>query len=102
MDFQFNINRKGNDLTLTMAGRLDTLSATDLAKEVKEINAQPYDSIDVEISGLNYISSSGLRCFVDLFKGCKSKGANFSITGMQPAVREIFNLTGFTKVFGLK
>lgn len=84
-----------------MSGRLDTLSATDLAKEVKEINAQSFDTIEIEISGLSYISSSGLRCFVDLFKGSKSKGAAFIITGMQPAVREIFDLTGFSKIFGL-
>lgn len=102
MDFQFKTQRKGNDAILTMSGRLDTLSAASLANEIKELNAEPLQSIEVEISGLSYISSSGLRCFVDLFKGCKSKGAPFAIKGMQPAVHEIFDLTGFSKIFDLK
>lgn len=101
MDFQLKTNRQGNDIVLSMSGRLDTLSAAELATAVKDIVSQQFDSVDVEISGLSYISSSGLRCFVELFKACKSRGAAFTITGMQPAVREIFNLTGFTKVFGL-
>lgn len=102
MDFKFKTNRKEANVTLAMSGRLDTLSAGELAKEIKEINTLPIESVEVEISGLSYVSSSGLRCFVDLFKSCKSKGTAFSITGMQPSVREIFDLTGFTKVFGLK
>lgn len=100
-DFQFKNSRNGGDVTLVMSGYLDTLSATNLSKEVKEIIAEPFDSMEVEISGLDYISSSGLRCFVDAFKGCKSHGATFKITGIQPPVREIFDLTGFTKIFGL-
>lgn len=101
MDFQYQTKRQADALTLTLTGRLDTLSAANLAKEINDINTLPLQSVEVDISDLSYISSSGLRCFVNLFKGCKSKGAAFSITGMQPSVREIFDLTGFSAIFGI-
>lgn len=101
MEFQFETNRNGGDVTLVMSGRLDTLSAINLAKEVENIIAEPFNSIEVDASGVNYISSSGLRCFVTIFKASKSHDATFKITGIQPAVREIFDITGFSDIFGL-
>lgn len=102
MAFQNKTEYNGKELTLTLSGRLDTLSAAELENEVHKILETPFESLIVEISELDYISSSGLRCFVKLYKGCKGSGAEMTITGMQPSIREIFDLTGFSKIFGLQ
>lgn len=102
MDFKYQTISNGDSTTLQLSGRLDTLSAVELDKEVKTLIANLSGPLDIEISGLTYISSSGLRCFVELLKACRAKSLPLTITGMQPAIREIFDLTGFSKVFTIK
>lgn len=96
-----SIEKTAEGTRLTLEGRLDTLSASELEKAVAEIVQNPGKSVEVAIDGLTYISSSGLRCFVQLYNSCRKAGAPMTVSGMQPAVKEIFDLTGFSKIFGV-
>lgn len=101
MEFNSKIQRENDNIILTLEGRLDTNSASQLDENIQPIIKNPGKSLTIVIDNLTYISSSGLRCFVQLYNAMKAAGAEFHITGMQPAIREVFDLTGFTKVFGL-
>jgi anti-anti-sigma factor len=54
--------------------------------------------IVIDCSGLNYISSAGLGLLVDAFRAVKPKGGELKVAAMTPAIADIFDILGFSKV----
>lgn len=86
--------------TLTLIGRLDTTAAQNLNAELEQLLAQSgsIESLTVDADGLEYISSSGLRILLTLTKRYK----DFHIVSVQPAVYDVLNMTGFTKIMNVE
>lgn len=51
---------------------------------------------------MEYISSSGLRIFLKLKKSVDAKGGQVTLSALQSTVREVFDMTGFAKMFQIK
>lgn len=54
--------------------------------------------IEMDCSELEYISSSGLRLFLTLQKSVNARGGKLVILNMQSAIKDIFNMTGFSRI----
>lgn len=90
-----NIERKAeNGITFVLDGRLDTVTAPELEKELDEAlgNAQP---ITLDLEKLEYISSAGLRVLLKAQKELK-KEESLKLINVGSAVMEILEITGFT------
>jgi anti-sigma B factor antagonist len=83
-------------------GRLDTVTHTELASELREIFAADKANLVFDLSSLKYISSAGLRVFLTAQKKVNAQGTTMKITGMIPAVKEIFELTGFSTIMTIE
>jgi anti-sigma B factor antagonist len=59
------------------------------------------DRLIVDLSGLEYISSAGLRVLMLAAKQSKAQGGTLLLAGLQPLVQEIFEISRFTMVFGI-
>ena len=57
------------------------------------------DQLILDLSGLEYISSAGLRVLMLAAKQCKAQKGTLIVTGLQALVREIFEISKFTLVF---
>lgn len=90
----------GGKVTLTLVGRLDTVAAQELNAELQPLLAKQdgIESLVVDAEGLEYISSSGLRILLTLTKQYK----DFRIISVQPAVYDVLNMTGFTKIMNVE
>ncbi|MEE3467886.1 MAG: phosphotransferase [Eubacterium sp.] len=87
-------------LTLYLEGRIDTSNAADIENEILEIMAANADTTPVfDASGLEYISSAGLRV---LMKIRKKVGAPIDVEEVSLEVYEIFETTGFTDLLNVK
>jgi len=53
----------------------------------------------VDLSGVEYMDSTGLGTLVGLHKRLREAGGQVLIAGAQPRVRKIFDITGLTQVF---
>jgi anti-sigma B factor antagonist len=53
----------------------------------------------LDLSGLEYVSSAGLRCLMLAAKEAGARGGRFKVAGMQPVVAEIFQISRFHLVF---
>ena len=85
---------KKDNTTLALSGRLDTVTAPELEKAVAELLPQA-DSLVLDLGSLEYISSAGLRVILKAYKTLANKGG-LKLTGVQEAVREVFDITGFS------
>jgi anti-anti-sigma factor len=92
----------GDTFVLTPTGRLDHASAeafsAALAEPVERC-AAGRDHIVLDFSALEYISSAGLRVLMVARKQSRARGGRLVIAGLQPIVREIFEISRFDAVF---
>ena len=53
----------------------------------------------IDLTGVEYISSAGLRCFLVLHKRLKAVSGTLDLSGLQGMVKEVFNISGFATLF---
>lgn len=88
-------------LLLTVDGRLDTTQSDAFEKEMMQVLEEGNKKIIMDCSGLNYISSSGLRIFLTMQKRMMAVGGTFKICNLQPSIQEIFDMSGFSMIFSI-
>ncbi len=87
-------------LVISLEGRIDTNNASETEKSLFEaVEGHSEEEVVMDASGLEYISSAGLRA---LMKLRKSYGKAITITEVSPEVYEIFDTTGFVELFDVK
>ncbi len=88
-----------NDLKIVVVqGRLDTTNAGEFEQQMTEILNGGCTRLILDCTGLNYISSSGLRVFLVIQKKMKLVNGQFRLFGLQPSIREIFDIAGFSVI----
>lgn len=92
-------SKKGNSLVIEIIGRLDTSNYGELESNLLAALENGEKNMVINCSGLNYVSSSGLRVFLMALKKIKSVEGHFALCGLQDNVREIFEIAGFTSIF---
>jgi ABC-type transporter Mla MlaB component len=55
----------------------------------------------VDLAGISYVSSAGLRVLLALAKQMSSGGGELRLCGLAPSVRQVFDLSGFSKLFAI-
>jgi len=91
-----------NALVLSPTGRLDHDNCESFREELAphlERSARNTMAIVLDLSGLEYVSSAGLRCFMLAAKQAKAQSSRIVIASMQPVVAEIFQIARFNLVF---
>ena len=99
-----DINNKtySDILVLSPAGRIDHANSEDFRNSMAPFIARCTgngESIVLDLAGVDYISSAGLRCFMLAEKQAKAQGGTIVVAAMQPVVKEIFEISRFTLVF---
>ena len=87
------INR-GQEGELVLEGRLDTLTAPE-AEEVFNQMAERFEKIVLNMAGMEYVSSAGLRTLKRLHLAMKKKNGSLVLTNVRKMVMEVFEMTGF-------
>ena len=91
-----NKTGSGRKLTLALAGRLDTVTAPELEKELQD-SLEGIDTLIFDFSGLEYVSSAGLRVLLSAQKTMNKQG-EMKLTHVNESIMEIFEVTGFTDI----
>ena len=87
------INR-GQEGELVLEGRLDTLTAPE-AEEVFNQMAERFEKLVLNMAGMEYVSSAGLRTLKRLHMAMKKKNGSLVLTNVRKMVMEVFEMTGF-------
>jgi anti-sigma B factor antagonist len=80
-------------------GRLDTAAAPETDKAMQPLLESDGKDIILDCTGLEYISSSGLRIFLNILKNAKGKGSHVFIRGVNEPIQKVFKMTGFYNLF---
>lgn len=97
-----NIEKKldGDNLVLSLEGRLDTMTAPELEDVIKG-NTDGIKALTIDMTKLEYISSAGLRTLLMAKKLLQNKGV-VKVTNINEIVREVFEVTGFIDLLDIE
>jgi anti-sigma B factor antagonist len=82
-------------------GRLDFSSAASFERQLNEVLAGAGTApaaVIIDCAALDYVSSAGLRAFLLAARGSQRAGISFALCALKPAVREVFDLSGFSRI----
>lgn len=91
---------EGERLTLTLSGRLDTNSSPALEAELKQ-SVGGVKELIFDFSGVEYISSAGLRILLAAQKVMNRQGS-MKLIGVNADVMEVFEITGFSDILTIE
>ncbi|MBL8034306.1 MAG: STAS domain-containing protein [Leptospiraceae bacterium] len=92
----------GNYIVAYLKGRLDVHISGEIEKDLMVLSEKNPDSDFVlNLEGIEYMSSSGLRVLVALMRHLKSKGRKMKLCNMNVAVKKIFEVVELMDMFDI-
>lgn len=95
-----NKTLNGKELLIALTGRLDTTTAPQLDEELKA-SLGDVEDLKFDFSGLEYISSAGLRVLLSAQKEMNKKGSML-VKNCNEEIKEIFEVTGFVDILNIE
>jgi len=96
---QIESTQHGNAAVVQLSGRLDAESAPAFESACEKQLSEGRTHLILDMSGLQYVSSMGLRSFLAIAKQAKSKKGAVLLCGMKGFVKEVFDLANLTSQF---
>ena len=82
----------------SIAGRMDALSAPDVEAKLNQWLEQNKARLIMDLEGLDYISSAGLRILLSAAKKLKARGGVLLLARLQTGVKQVFEISGFAAI----
>lgn len=92
------IDKTPTKTLVTLNGRVDTTNADQFQQDLSPLMEGDVPNIDIDCNGLTYTSSQGLRVFLMLQKSVMARHGTMVMRNMNPRVKEVFDITGFSNI----
>lgn len=89
---------KGKVLVLKPEGRLDSNTINAAEADMFAFLEKGETRVVIDLSNLDYISSSGLRLMLMMGKRLSLKSGKLALCGLKPQIREVFEISGFISI----
>ena len=90
----------GAELTVAVAGRLDTITAPELETSLRE-SYVGVSKLILDFAALDYVSSAGLRVILQAQKTMNKQG-EMVIRNVNEGINEVFEVTGFIDILTIE
>jgi anti-sigma B factor antagonist len=84
---------------VTVSGRIDSSNASEFDDALKGIMDSGRHKIVLDLSGVNYMSSAGLRAIVAALRECKKHRGDVRLAELSERVSEVLSLAGLDSLF---
>ena len=93
------VQENDKQIVATLSGELDTAAALELENNLQPLYEGNGREIVIDCAELEYIASSGLRVLLGILKKANADGSRVVLKNVGDVIREVFELTGFAKIF---
>lgn len=90
--------KQGNAVILKVIGRMDTLTAPEFENACVKWIDQGEKLLVADFSGLDYISSAGLRTIMVVGKRLRGTGGKIGFCQLSTMVERVFSMSGFSAI----
>ena len=98
---EINVETRGKVKIVALRGRLDANSSPTVEKQLQAFLDQGGDRLVLDLSGLAYISSVGLRIFIAVAKNIQKVNGKLALAGLNDHIYEVFKIAHFTSIFSI-
>ena len=81
---------------------MNSVNLKEMEENIASLEVNLGDVVIVDCSGMDYICSSGLRVFLATYKMIAQKGGKLIIRNLQPLVKNVFEMSGFSQIFNIE
>ena len=97
---QFSTRTDNNIYIVAIAGSLDSTTSPEAQKSLDAVVAGARKVV-LDFTGLDYISSAGLRVLLGAAKQLRGSGGKLAMFGLNQSVREVFEISGFSTILSI-
>ena len=98
---QINQDRQRGAVIVAPVGRIDSTTSASLDQHLLELAAAGERRIVIDLAGVDYISSAGLRVVLSLAKRMRENKGGLALCALGESVRRVFELSGLLPLFGI-
>ena len=84
---------------VTVNGRIDSNNAPEFEGKLKELMSNGRHKLVLNLAGVSYMSSAGLRTLVSTLKECKKRNGDMRLAAPSERVAEVLSLAGLDSLF---
>jgi anti-anti-sigma factor len=96
---EIQVTKEKDTVVVTVKGRIDAVTAPEFEKQLADQMAAGEKMFLLNFSGLEYISSAGLRSILVTAKQLKAKEGKLFFAELQRTVKDVFKISGFGSLF---
>jgi anti-anti-sigma factor len=95
------VEEKGDVVVVRVLGRLDAASSPQLEKKISSIIESGHFKLVMNLAGVDYLSSAGMRLMLSISKKLKSLEGKVVACSLNEEVMEVIKMAGFHQVLEL-
>ena len=96
------ITQTNNTIVAAITGRLDTMTSSEFEKTLTTYFSSQELELILDCSGMEYISSAGLRVVLMAHKNLTANSGRFVIRNLSKEVRSVFDMIGFSNILTIE
>lgn len=97
-NLEINIENRGKEVILKCTGRLDANRAGYLNDYIDKLVREGRYQIALDMTGIDYLSSAGIRSLITQSKNLRAVNGHFCITAMSENVHQVLNMVGMLEM----
>jgi anti-anti-sigma factor len=90
---RLQVHAAGDRHTLCVGGELDLATVPELEAALSDLVAVASEIV-IDLDGVSFMDSQGLRCVLNRKKECESRGVAFSLAAVKPQARRVLEIAG--------
>ena len=95
---EIKVEREGGALVAMTEGRVDGANAREFHEALQSIIDETDRTVILDMGGLTYISSAGLRAILQTARTLKRQNGRLAVCALSDSVNEVFRVSGFDKI----
>ena len=81
---------------------MNSVNLKEMEENIASLEVNLGDVVIVDCEGMDYICSSGLSVFLGTYKKIAQEGGKLIIRNLQPLVKNVFDMSGFSQIFNIE
>ena len=99
---ELNWSESNNTQILTVSGSLDSNTAPEMIQSIETSLKDKPGCLVIDFSGVDYVSSAGLRVVIKTNHTQKAVGEKMILCGLKDYVQEVFEMSGLSKILDIR
>lgn len=85
-----------------IGGEIDAFTAPILREKLAELNLQEDTHVELNLTDVSYMDSTGLGVFVGFYKSVKAANGHLELTGLSSRLKRLFDITGLVEIMDIQ